>query len=88
VAPEQVPYFHESGQHLVLEFFKRTARTVPRDTLRRSGRFAIILQDSGWVSFLSSVKKSLESTYPRPQDVALWPIHGFATAISLKKTCG
>jgi hypothetical protein len=28
------------------------------------------------------VKKSLESTYPRPEGVALRPIHGFATAIS------
>jgi hypothetical protein len=31
---------------------------------------------------LLSVKKSLESNYPRPQAVALRPIHGFATAIS------
>jgi hypothetical protein len=28
------------------------------------------------------VKKSFESTYPRPEGVALRPIHGFATAIS------
>jgi len=29
-----------------------------------------------------SVKKSLESDYPRPEAGALRPIHGFATAIS------
>jgi len=28
------------------------------------------------------VKKSLESDYPGPEDPALRPIHGFATAIS------
>ena len=31
---------------------------------------------------IKRVKKSLESDYPRPEDVALRPIRGFATAIS------
>jgi hypothetical protein len=31
---------------------------------------------------IEQVKKSLESDYPRPEAVALRPIHGFATAIS------
>jgi len=34
------------------------------------------------VHFLRVVKKSLESDYPSPEDPALRPIHGFATAIS------
>jgi len=32
--------------------------------------------------FHHKVKKSLESDYPGPEDPALRPIHGFATAIS------
>ena len=34
---------------------------------------------------MGTVKKSLESDYPRPEDVAFRPIHGFATAISSER---
>ena len=65
-----------------LERFIRTLRS----RLRPMGCFhdepAIERAVFGQLLRRHKVKKSLESDYPRPEAVALRPIHGFATAIS------